>query len=220
MGGSIPDNVQSFYNSVKKGECDHVVKKGFTDGNGGKNFKYCMDTSKGLVWIAGPDSLSDMDVDCDGAKNKGGKCSNDPSGQSETAFKDEVKKFGIEDLDANVHGYVVFGNEGGSPSFDPQSVGVEPLSVIVVVCGKKMYYGLWGDTNGGTSTGEASISMATACYGDKITGDNGHSEHDVLYLAFTGKDAKVGKDADWKAKNFEAFESSLKSLGEKLVKRI
>jgi len=59
-------------------------------------------------------------------------------------------------------------------------------------------YGVWGDTNGGKSTGEASISLATACFGNGMTGDNGYSSHDVLYLAFTGNAAKPGKDgANW-----------------------
>jgi chitosanase len=59
------------------------------------------------------------------------------------------------------------------------------------------FYGVWGDTNGDTSVGEASISLATACFGSGITGDNGHSETDVLYLAFKGAQANIGKKADW-----------------------
>lgn len=59
------------------------------------------------------------------------------------------------------------------------------------------FYGVWGDTNGANSVGEASISLATACFGDNITGDNGYDQTDVLYLAFAGKAAKVGAKADW-----------------------
>ena len=33
-----------------------------------------------------------------------------------------------------MHPYVVLGNEGADPSFDPQSAGVQPLSVVAVVC--------------------------------------------------------------------------------------
>lgn len=75
-----------------------------------------------------------MDIDCDGANNSAGACSNDPSGQGETAFKDTVQSFGIEDLDANIHPYVVFGNEGADPSFSPEQFGMQPLSVMAVVC--------------------------------------------------------------------------------------
>jgi len=79
-----------------------------------------------------------MDVDCDGADNGARGCSNDPSGQGTTAFKDKVSKYGISDLNANVHPYVVFGNEGASPSFEPKDHGMEPLSVMAVVCGGKL----------------------------------------------------------------------------------
>lgn len=64
----------------------------------------------------------------------GGKCSNDPTGQPETAFKDQVSQYGISDLDATIHPYVVFGNEGAVPNFDPQEYGMKPLSVMAVVC--------------------------------------------------------------------------------------
>ena len=79
-----------------------------------------------------------MDIDCDGANNSAGACANDPSGQGQTAFKDTVKGYGIKDLDANLHPYVVFGNEGSSPSFNPQSKGMKPLSVMAVVCSNQV----------------------------------------------------------------------------------
>lgn len=75
-----------------------------------------------------------MDIDCDGANNAAGDCANDPSGQGQTSFKDTVQTFGISDLDANLHSYVVFGNEGDTPSFRPQDHGIRPLSVMAVVC--------------------------------------------------------------------------------------
>jgi hypothetical protein len=79
-----------------------------------------------------------MDIDCDGADNSAGGCSNDQSGQGVTAFKDIVSDYGIDDLNANIHPYVVFGNEGASPSFEPDDHGMEPLSVMAVVCGGKL----------------------------------------------------------------------------------
>ena len=79
-----------------------------------------------------------MNVDCDGANNSAGKCSNDPSGQSQTAFQDTLQSYGISDLDASIHSYVVFGNDGGSPTFDPSTAGMKPLSVMAVVCGDNM----------------------------------------------------------------------------------
>ena len=87
------------------------------------------------MYLKGPDgTYADMDIDCDGLNASTGLCNNDPSGQSQTAFQSEVQEFGIDDLDAHVHPYVVLGNEGADPSFDPQSAGVQPLSVVAVVC--------------------------------------------------------------------------------------
>lgn len=45
---------------------------------------------------------------------------------------------GISDLDANVHPFVVFGNEEGYPSFDPKTYGIKPLSVMAVVCNEQL----------------------------------------------------------------------------------
>ena len=75
-----------------------------------------------------------MDIDCDGANNSAGDCANDPTGQGQTSFVDTVSTYGISDLDANLHPFVVFGNGGASPSFNPQDHGMSPLSVMAVVC--------------------------------------------------------------------------------------
>ncbi|KAJ9299373.1 CAZyme family GH75 [Paecilomyces variotii] len=162
-----------------------------------------------------------MDVDCDGANNTSGRCDDDPSGQGETAFKPIVQSYGIPDLNANVHSYIVFGNEGAIPSFNPRAHGMKPLSVMAVICNNQLFYGVWGDTNGGVDTGEASISLATACFPHgNITADNGHQAHDVLYLGFTGSSAVPGKKgARWKARGFEDFEASLARIGDRLVRK-
>lgn len=53
-------------------------------------------------------------------------------------------------------------------------------------------------------------------------GDNSsHDEPDVLYIAFSGRDAVPGADgADWTAESFDAFHESLRPLGDELIKRI
>lgn len=85
-------------------------------------------------------------------------------------------------------------------------------------------YGVWGDTNGDDGkplVGEASISLATLCYGESINGNNGHDQDDVLYIAFPGTiDDTVNKNADWSAKKFDDFENSISALGDKLVQKL
>ena len=71
--------------------------------------------------------------------------------------------------------------------------------------------------------GEASISMATLCFGDSINGNDGHDPADVLVLAFTGTDAVPGADgALWDAQNVTAFIEfePFDKLGDTLVARI
>jgi hypothetical protein len=87
------------------------------------------------------------------------------------------------------------------------------------------FFGIWGDENGDDGdlpmVGETSISMATLCFGKSMTGDNGYSETDVLYLAFTGPDAVPGPEgAAWNAKDPVAFEQSISGLGNKLLGRL
>ncbi|TQV93105.1 hypothetical protein V2A60_003584 [Cordyceps javanica] len=209
----LPDNLRSLYQAHLSGECGNALSGPFSTGA-----VYCGDIPN-AIFLKGPDGEYDnMDIDCDGANNAAGDCANDPSGQGQTAFVDTVSTYGIRDLDANLHSYVVFGNEGGSPSFSPRDHGVRPLSVMAVVCNNQ-FYGVWGDTNGFTSTGEASLALAKLCFpNDGLNGDAGHDEKDVLYLAFTGDEAVPGRDgANWAAGSPEEFEDSIKAIGDRLV---
>lgn len=85
-----------------------------------------------------------MDIDCDGALGTGdGSCDSSNDTQGQTTFQQTVQGYnrGIADLNAYVHSYVVLGNQGskdGYVQFDPQSVGIEPLSIVAVVCGDKL----------------------------------------------------------------------------------
>lgn len=87
-----------------------------------------------------------MDIDCDGTQGgraDDGRCGSSSDTQSQTSFKDTVAGYGkgVKDLDAKIHPYVVFGNTGtksGYANFDPESHGIEPLSVMAVVCGDKL----------------------------------------------------------------------------------
>lgn len=224
----IPDNVQAFYDKVKNGgSCtgDDLLQGGFFAEEGGsQDFGYCQKyfTGKGL-YLKGPDTqLADMDIDCDG--NQDGldsRCGSSDDTQSETAFMDEVSQYGISDLRADIHPYVVLGNYGSySPTFDPEEHGIKPLSVVAVVCNGQLIYGIWGDTNGDDGPpliGESSLAVGTACFGDSINGNNGHEDTDVLYIAFAGDDAVPGSSADWTASSYDDFENSIKDLGDRLV---
>ena len=86
-----------------------------------------------------------MDIDCDGDLSNpvDGRCGSSQDTQGETRWKAEVQAASgrrIPDLNANIHPYVVFGNErdDGGATFDPRSVGIKPLSVMAAVCGDKM----------------------------------------------------------------------------------
>ncbi|GBF64510.1 endo-chitosanase [Trichophyton mentagrophytes] len=222
-GRLIPSNLMALYDHAKNNGCEKPLSSNrFKDGHGQSGFMYCGDY-EGVVYLKGPKGrLGDIDVDCDGANRSKGECANDLTGQGQTSFKDEVQGYGLDDLDANLHGYVVFGNEGKRPSYLPSDSGIEPLSVIAVVCNNRLFYGIWGDTNGNTDTGEVSISLARACFPENnLTGNNGHEDHDVLFVAFKGEEAKPGADgADWKADNFNTFEESLAHIGDSLVAKI
>ncbi|KAK5996830.1 Endo-chitosanase [Cladobotryum mycophilum] len=233
----VPENVRNFYNSVKaRGDCSNKLATGFHSEEGdAANFSYCGDhlTDDNVIYLQGPhNQFVNIDIDCDGIQ-KGpaddGRCGSSDDTQSQTSFQDIVRSYGTgqKDLDANAHTYVVFGNEGskkGYKTFDPRKYGVEPLSVMAAVCGDKLVYGVWGDTNGddGPSlVGEASISLATLCYGKSMNGNNGHAENDVLFIAFPGKDAVPGaKGAKWNAQNANEFEASISGLGDKLIQRL
>ncbi|OTA98053.1 glycoside hydrolase family 75 protein [Hypoxylon sp. CI-4A] len=238
LARDVPSNVRNFYNSIKsQGECSSALASGFySEYNDDNSFSYCgdhLDDSQVIYLTGSNGQFANMDIDCDGTQGSAaddGRCGNSGDTQSITSFADTVKGYGkgVNDLDANIHPYVVFGNVGGEEgftSFDPQEYGIEPLSVMAVVCGDKLIYGVWGDENGvdgeKSVVGEASISLATACYGTSINGNSGHDENDVLFLAFTGSDAVPGADgAKWDAQNYDEFESSIQSLGDSLIERI
>ncbi|KAI1127166.1 chitosanase [Nemania abortiva] len=238
LARDVPQNVRDLYNSIKaQGECSNVLQGGFYALEDGSNdFTYCGDrlASHGIIYQQGTGgALSDMDIDCDGVQGSpadDGRCGNSGDTQSITSFADTVSGYGqgVDDLDANIHPYVVFGNVGSKPgyaNFDPRDYGIKPLSVMAVVCGEKLIYGIWGDENGDDGPhamiGEASISLATACFGTGITGDNGHEETDVLYIAFPGERAVPGANgAKWDAANFAEFEASIECLGNSLVSQL
>lgn len=85
-----------------------------------------------------------MDIDCDGALGSGdGSCDSSNDTQGQTTFQSDIEGYGkgVRDLNAYVHSYVVLGNDGSKHdyiTFKPEQYGVEPLSILVVVCGNEM----------------------------------------------------------------------------------
>jgi chitosanase len=163
----VPANLKAFYDAHKSTPCASAdrLSPAFQDGQSKTNgVYYCAADAKNsssqatrmlarkakkpsdggsshIMYIKGSGSnYADMDIDCDGANRKEGWCGDDTSGQDDTAFQDVLKGYGtgVDQLDAHIHTYVVLGNSDDSPSFDPQSVGIEPLSVVAVVCGDKL----------------------------------------------------------------------------------
>lgn len=229
--------MRKFYDSVvAQGSCKKSLQSGFYDmvNSNDNSFTYCGDhlDDYGIIYLQGGNGkLANMDIDCDGRidRNDDGRCGNDHSTQSTTAMKRYVAAYknSVADLNPFVHDYVVFGNTGEKPgwiTFDPREYGMEPLSLMAVVCNNKLIYGIWGDTNGddgvNSRIGEASVSIATLCFGKGVDGEVGYDKEDVLYIGFTGSDAVPGASANWKAANENAFQSSIKSLGDKLIRRI
>ncbi|KAF1991215.1 glycoside hydrolase family 75 protein [Aulographum hederae CBS 113979] len=235
---AVPANVQTLYNNIKNGgACSDQLATGFYSSEDGPGtYSYCADTTSNILYIKGPSTkLANMDIDCDGTQDgpgDDGRCGSSDDTQGTTSFADTVAGYnkGVDDLNAYVHPYVVFGNaddsgSGNYETFDPREYGVEPLSLMAVVCGDKLIYGIWGDENGSDDehpmVGEASLSLATACFGTSMNGNNGHDEDDVLYIAFPGSDAVPGADgAAWNAQSYAAFESSIVGLGNTLIGRI
>jgi hypothetical protein len=113
-------------------------------------YAYCQDHETGAIYLHGQGSkLANMDVDCDGDQSDhgDGRCGNSNDTQSITAFQYLVAEYSkeaghkVSDVNANFIPYVVFGNQGskkGYTTFHPQSHGIKPLSVMAVVCGKKL----------------------------------------------------------------------------------
>lgn len=69
--------------------------------------------------------------------------------------------------------------------------------------------------------GEASISLATACFGHGANVNSGHDKNDVLYIAFPGsKSETVPHHSAWSAKRVEEFETSISDLEDQLISRL
>ncbi|KAJ5805961.1 uncharacterized protein N7503_003563 [Penicillium pulvis] len=149
-----------------------------------------------FVWVA------DMDIDCDGIDYK---CKGNQDGQSETNFGAlaayEVPWIVIPDKFGTTYQSVLPGNNIGA-----------------VICDGKMFYGIYGDSDGDDPEviGEASWLMARTCFpNDDLNGNAGHGSVDVTYILFTGKDSVLPSSA--LNKNYITNFSTLRSMGDNLM---
>ncbi|KAK0185952.1 fungal chitosanase of glycosyl hydrolase group 75-domain-containing protein, partial [Armillaria mellea] len=133
-----------------------------------------------LTGVSAYHFLADMDVDCDGVY---WKCPGNDDGQDETDFGA---------LDARYVPWYVL------PNNFYKKAGVKSNALGAIICDGKMYYGLFGDSNGDTPEviGEASLLMANTCFpNDKLNGGKGHTPLDVLYIVFPSQvPSGVGKN--------------------------
>lgn len=167
LGREVPQNVRELYNSIRSQQsCKNELQGGFySQENDSKSklrhphlnngvvltvppdYGYCGDhlSDYGIMYLQGKNGeLVNMDIDCDGALGDGdGSCDSSTDTQGQTTFQETVSGYGkgVDDLNAYVHSYVVLGNDGdksGYINFKPEQYGVEPLSIVAVVCGDQM----------------------------------------------------------------------------------
>ncbi|APR86904.1 secreted protein [Minicystis rosea] len=150
------------------------------DSGGSKSVPIC--SIPGAVWWT-----ADLDVDCDGGK--GAACKADPYYQAETAATDSKGN----PLDASTLPYVVI--PMASNGFDYKQAGLKLGSVVAVIYGGKISYGILGDVGPAGVIGEASYAMAKEL-GINPSPTVGGVDSGVTYVAFTGTSAVVSKKED------------------------
>lgn len=127
---------------------------------------------------------ADLDVDCDGKMSAKCSLSTDPDYMSQTAASDSQ---GMP-LDAAALPYVVV--PGVSTRWSYRAAGLAMGSVVAVIYGDHLEYGVLGDVGHVAAIGEASYRMAELL---TINPDPrvGGTAAEVAYVAFTGTGAEV-----------------------------
>jgi hypothetical protein len=131
---------------------------------------------------------ADMDIDCDGKATTECNKTTDPAFQPQTAATDSKGA----PLDAAALPYVVV--PGASTRWDYRASGLRMGSVVLVLYGGKMAFGILGDVGPTTGIGEASVAMAKALGIDPNPRSGGVDAETVTYLAFTGPTGVVTKN--------------------------
>jgi hypothetical protein len=133
---------------------------------------------------------ADMDVDCDGLETATCNGNTDPWFQNDTSLHDSKGN----PLDAASLPYVVVPLP--SSRFDYKASGVELGSVVAVIYGDRVVYGVFGDEGPSTIIGEASHAMASALGIDPDPATGGVDCCGVTYIVFPGAAAVVDPPED------------------------
>ena len=158
--------------------CDQIVGGPYAPGSGKPaNISVC-GLPRAVFWTA------DLDVDCDGKVSTQCNLMTDPWFMGQTAANDSMG----QPLDAATLPFVVV--PGRSTKFDYRTAGLAMGSVVAVVHGDELVYGVLGDVGPTTYIGEASYRMAELLGIDPDPRVGG-TEEPVSYIAFTGEDARV-----------------------------
>jgi hypothetical protein len=132
---------------------------------------------------------ADMDVDCDGKRTAACNETTDPWFQNQTSAVDSKGGW----LDAAALPYVVIPLP--SSRFDYSAHGIQLGSVVAVIYGGKVAYGVFGDEGPEDIIGESSYAMA-ASLGIDPDPANGGTDGPVTYIVFTGPSGVVSKIED------------------------
>jgi hypothetical protein len=154
------------------------------------------DSAAGDIPICERDGLdvvwwrADLDIDCDGEPSDICNVDTDPAFQPDTAARSSTN----EPLDATLVPYVVIPSV--SERYDFTKAGLEMGSVVLIIHGDKIAYGILGDTGPDQIIGEASYKMAQLLGIDPDPATGGSSATNILFVAFKGKESVVKKAED------------------------
>ena len=127
---------------------------------------------------------ADLDVDCDGKMSAKCSLATDPDYMSQTAATDSMGA----PLDAAALPYVVV--PGVSTRWSYRAAGLAMGSVVAVIYGDHLEYGVLGDVGPVAAIGEASYRMAELLTINPNPRTGGTAA-EVAYIAFTGITAEV-----------------------------
>jgi len=129
----------------------------------------------------------DFDVDCDGGR--GAICMSDPDYLPDTSAVDSMGN----PLDASTLPFIVI--PLASTRFRYADHGISAGQVALVLYGRRMVFGIFGDAGPSSIIGEGSFAMAEAL-GIPSNPSTGGVDSGVTYLVFTGAAANVTRNED------------------------